>query len=254
MSLQKNEIPILEYDDARWAVIEPDRAGEYHFPEYAVFPFLGEEVDRFAQENDCRIIGEFISATKNYPVYLFNYQGKDICLCQAPVGSAAAVQVLDWLIGYGCRKIVSAGSCGVLVPMEENKFLIPTEALRCEGTSYHYLPPSRTVKAEAASIAALERTFQKHNIPYAMCKTWTTDGFFRETADMVNYRREEGFCTVEMECAALMACSEFRGVRFAQFLYTADTLADVNAHEDRGWGASSVHTAMGLCFDAVVEL
>lgn len=254
MALLKNEIPILEYDDAQQAVIMPDRAGEYRFPEYAVFPFLGDEVDSFARANGCPVIGRFVSATKVFPIYQLTYQGKDICLCQAPVGAAAAVQLMDWLIGYGVRKIISAGSCGVLVKMEENKFLIPTEALRCEGTSYHYLPPSRTVTADPEGIAAIERAFAKNNISYTKCKTWSTDGFFRETKEMVEYRKAEGYTVVEMECSALMACAQFRGVKFGQFLYTADTLADVDAHDDRDWGQASMSAALRLCLDAAVEL
>lgn len=254
MALLKNEIPILEYDDNPKAVLMPNRAGEYQFPQYAVFPFLGEEVDNFALEMGCPVVGEFVSATKVYPIYRFTYREKNICLCQAPVGAAAAVQILDWLIGYGVRKIVSAGSCGVLVPMAENEFLIPMEALRCEGTSYHYLPPSRTVKADPDGISAVERAFLKNGVHYQMCKTWTTDGFFRETRDMIGYRVAEGFSVVEMECAALMACAQFRGVKFGQFLYTADTLANADAHDDRDWGAASISTALRLCLDAVLEL
>ena len=254
MALIKHGFPILEYDDAQSAVIMPDRAGEYQFPEYAVFPFLGEEVDAFARANGCPVIGEFVNATKTFPVYQVTYKERNICLCQAPVGAAAAVQLMDWLIGYGAKKIISAGSCGVLVPMEENEFLIPTTALRCEGTSYHYLPPSRTVEADPNSVAAIERAFIRNSVRYSKCKTWTTDGFFRETKDMVEYRKAEGYTVVEMECSALMACAQFRGVRFGQFLYTADTLADVDAHDDRDWGQASVCEALQLCLDAVIEL
>ena len=35
--------------------------------------------------------------------------------------------------------------------------------------------------------------------------TWTTDGFYRETAEKVAYRKEEGCAVVEMECSALAA-------------------------------------------------
>lgn len=254
MALYKNEIPILEYDDAPKAVIMPNRNEGYRFPEYAVFPFLGEAVDRFAAENRCPVIGEFVSATKVFHIYQVRYRDVEICMCQAPVGAAAAAQLLDWLIGCGVRKIISAGSCGVLVPMDENSFLIPTEALRDEGTSYHYLPPSRTISADPQGVAALERSFRKKGIPYTKCKTWSTDGFFRETKEMVEYRREEGCAVVEMECSALMACARFRGVKFGQFLYTADSLSNLDAHEDRGWGSASVEKALLLCLEAVTEL
>ena len=68
------------------------------------------------------MLGEFVSATKTYPVYVMDYKGEKVCLAQAPVGSAPAAQFMDWLIGYGVKKIISAGSCGVLVDIEENDF------------------------------------------------------------------------------------------------------------------------------------
>ena len=62
---------------------------------------LEEEIDRYAQEAGVDCVGEFVSATKTYPVYVIDYKGETICLTQAPVGSAPAAQFMDWLIGYG---------------------------------------------------------------------------------------------------------------------------------------------------------
>lgn len=254
MPLIKNDIPILEYDDNQNAVIMPNRKGLYSFPKKAVLPFLADEVDNYALSNNSEKIGEFISATKIYPIYKVRYNSEEICLCQAPVGSAASVQILDFFIGYGVTQIISAGTCGALVDMEENEFLIPTEALRCEGTSYHYLPPSRTVILNPKAIKAVEDTLTAHNIHFSHCKTWTTDGFFRETKEMVEYRKSEGFSVVEMECSALAACAQFRNASFGQILFTADTLANVEAHDDRDWGIESFPLALKLCFEAVCRL
>lgn len=254
MALIKNQIPILEYDSSQTAVFAPGGEHTNLFPEYAVFPFLADEIDRFARRYGCRQIGQYISATKVFPIYEHLYNGKKVCLCQAPVGAAPAVQLLDYLIGNGCKKIISAGSCGALLPFEENEFFIPTEALRCEGASYHYLPPSRTVRANQIAVAAIEKAMRKNKVPYQMCKTWTTDGFYRETKAMVEYRKAEGCSVVEMECAALMACAEFRNAVFGQILFTADTLADADAYQERGWGMQSFPLALKLCLDAQEEL
>lgn len=254
MALTKHEIPILEYDDNPRAVLMPNRKNLYHFPEYAVFPFLEDEIDRFAAEHNCTKIGETVTVTKTYPIYEHLYKGKKIALCQAPLGSSAAVQSLDFLIGYGCTKIISAGSCGALVDLPENEFLVPVEALRDEGTSYHYLPPSRTVTLNERAVRAIETALRNNGVSYHKCKTWTTDGFYRETKDMVEYRKEEGCSVVEMECAGLAACAQFRGVTFGQMLYTADSLANVEAHDDRGWGEGSMSAALKLCLDAVVDM
>lgn len=254
MALTKHELPILEYDDNPQAVLMPNRKGLYHFPEYAIFPFFGDRIDRFATENGCPVIGEFETITKTFLVYEYVHRGKRVAMAQAPMGSSAAVQFLDFLIGYGCRKIISAGSCGALTDLAENEFLIPVEALRDEGTSYHYLPPARTIRLNEGGLCAVEAALTENGVAYRRCKTWTTDGFYRETRDMVAYRKEEGCTVVEMECAGLAACAEFRGAVFGQILYTADSLANVESHDNRDWGQASMDTAMRLCLDAVVKL
>ena len=77
---------------------------------------------KYANKHNCEIVAKFESATKVYPIYLTHYQGHEICLCQAPVGSAPAAQILDWLISYGVKEVISAGSCGALIDIPENTF------------------------------------------------------------------------------------------------------------------------------------
>ena len=45
--------------------------------------------------------------------------------------------------------------------------------------------------------------------------------------------------TVEMECAAPAACSQLRKVDFAQILFTANYLANIEAYDERDWGGAS---------------
>lgn len=255
MSIHKNDIPILEYDDSPISVLIPDHEKlDLHLPAKAVFAFLYDTVEHYAQENGGKVVGEFVSATKAYPVYVIHYNGENVCLMQAPVGAAAAVQILDWLIGYGVKAIISAGSCGVLRPLPENRFLIPTRALRDEGTSYHYAPPSRFMEINPAAVEAMKRGLETNGIAYEEVTTWSTDGFFRETAEKVRYRMEEGCSVVEMECAALAACATLRGAVWGELLYTADSLADLLKHDERSWGEQSREIALKLCLDAVVNL
>lgn len=255
MALVKNDIPILEYDDNKCAVIMPTHEQlDIHLPRKAVFAFLGDVIDEYAKAHKITQVAEFISATKKYPVYIVNYKGEEICICQAPVGAAASTQILDWLIGYGVKKVISAGSCGALVELPENTFLVPVKALRDEGTSYHYLPPSRYVELNQIVLNAMEKALTKMNYPYTECITWTTDGFYRETRDKILYRKEEGCMVVEMECAALAACAELREIEFGQLLFTADTLANVDAYDERDWGAESFEKALLICLDIVREM
>ena len=255
MTIIKNEIPILEYDDNELSVIMPNHEKlELKLPKKAVFAFLGKHIDEYANKHNCKVVAEFESATKSYPIYITNYKGYEICLCQAPVGSAAATQILDWLISYGDKEVISAGSCGALIDIPENTFLVPTKALRDEGTSYHYLKPSRFIELNPIGLKAIEFALNENNYSYIECITWSTDGFFRETKDKVDYRRSEGCSVVEMECSALAACSSFRNIIFGQILFTADTLADIENYDERGWGGDSFEIALSLCLDSVISI
>ena len=253
--IQKHDLPILEYDFDSIEVIRPNHGAEQLvLPEKCVFGFLGDVIDDYAFEMDAVIAEHFETITKSYPVYIVQQNGLEFCLCQAPLGAAAAAQLLDFLISCGCKKIISAGSCGVLTDLDENKFLIPIRAMRDEGTSYHYLPAARFVDLEPSAIKAIEQTFCALNIPFQKCITWTTDGFFRETRDMVEYRKSEGCTTVELECAALAACAQKRGAVFGQILYTADSLANVYAHDERDWGKGSLRKALELCINVLITM
>lgn len=253
--LIKNDIPILEFDTDKESVLMPDHDKlALNLPERAVFVFLGDYVDEFAQRENMIIEGHFVSATKLYPIYRYNYKGEDICVVQAPVGAAPAAQLMDWLMGYGVRKIISAGSCGTLVDIEENAFLVPVKALRDEGTSYHYMPPSRFVDINKTAREAIYSTLDEYNIKFKEVMTWSTDGFYRETREKVNYRKSEGCEVVEMECSALAACAHMREAVWGMILYTADSLANLENHDSRDWGEASRAKAMELCLESVIRL
>lgn len=251
----KNDIPILEFDTDETAVIMPTHANlNLKLPKKAVFAFLAEHIDEYAKTHNAVQVGEFTSATKDYPIYVINHNGEDVCLCQAPVGAAPATQLMEWLIGYGVQEIISSGCCGALTDFEENVFLVPYKALRDEGTSYHYMMPSRFVEINKTAMKAIEKAVAEHELKYREVTTWSTDGFYRETKGKVTYRKQEGCEVVEMECAALAACASFRNVIWGCILFTADTLADVENYEERNWGEDSFAYALELCLDAVIRI
>ncbi len=239
--------PILEYDGAPGAVLEPDHEElGIELPPRVAFPFVGDIVDDYARKHNLPVLAVYETVTKNYPVYRVS---DEVCLCQAPLGAPVAAGLMDWMIAYGARQFVSAGSCGALIDLPENIFIVPRRALRDEGTSYHYMPPHRWSFLDYALQQRIVDVFQEKGIAYAEHDTWTTDAIFRETVDKVRRCRAEGCGVVDMECAALSAVAEFRNVQFGQFLYVADTLADADAYDARNWGAASLEPAMLLCIE-----
>lgn len=138
---------------------------------------------------------------------------------QAPVGAPAATQILDWLVVHGVKEIISGGSCGVLAPVEKDVFLVPHKELRDEETSYHYLLSSPFAQVSETERAAIEKTLKCHNLSCIEVTTWSTDGFYRETKEKVEYRRSEGCAVVERECSALAACAQLKENVWGELLF-----------------------------------
>jgi len=233
MALHKNEFPILEYDDEKDGLIVPNKDGVLLLPETCVITFFNEVLEMFVKKNNAVIKHSYKSEMAEFPVYVLNYKGTELCLVLAVVGSASIAMMTDFLIGYGVKRIFACGSCGVLEDIPAGDVIVPVKALRDEGASYHYLPPSRDIELDKEMIAILEKTLLENKVPYLECKTWTTDAFFRETPDMISYRKEEGCQVVEMECATMAAVTKFRGVKFGQLLYSGDILFDFSNYDER---------------------
>ncbi len=173
---------------------------------------------------------------------------------QAPVGTPAAVQILDWLIVHGVKEIISGGSCGVLTSVEEDAFSVSHKTLRDEETSYHYLPPSPFAQVSETERGAIEKTPKRHNLSCIEVTTWSTNGFYRETKEKVEYRKIEGCAVVEMECSALAACAQLKGNVWGELLFTADALADAEHYDEENLGGNSVEYTMELCVEAVLNI
>lgn len=254
MALYENSIPILESDTEPVAVFMPEVLTEIKFPKKAVMLFMQDEVDEFVKEQKADIIYIFDCIPRKIPIYRVSYKGSEICFCKTPLGGPAAVQLMELLIAQGVNQIVAAGCCGALIEDKEGAFYYPVKAVRQEGTSYQYLPPSKTVATDSVVIDAIRAAVEEAGYTGKECITWTTDALFRETPDMVNKRRVEGCSVVDMECASMAACASFRHVRFGQLLFTADSLAGEEGHDTRNWAEETFSVALRLAFTAAAKL
>jgi uridine phosphorylase len=230
------DAPILDFDPARDAVLEPHLAiTKFDLPRHVVLCFFRKTIATFVEALGGREIGRLASELGSYPVFEVELLGGRVAVAQAGVGAPLAAGWLDELITLGGRAFIAAGGAGVLVPgLVLGQVIVPTAAVRDEGTSYHYLPASREVGPSSDALDAIVATLAAHGVPHVTGKTWSTDGIYRETRDKVRRRVAEGCLTVEMEAAAFFAVAQFRGVSFGQMLYAGDDLSG-EAWDGRGW-------------------
>ncbi len=195
-----------------------------NFPETVIVTFPERIRELVTTLFPAEEIGYFRAGVK-LPIHAVDYRDKRIGIYMTLVGGSASAGLLEEAIAAGAKKILFFGSCGALdKSLCAGHIIVPTEAYRDEGTSYHYLPAGDWVEVKTAEKTA--EILTALNIPFAAGKTWTTDAIYRETKDNTEKRKRDGCITVEMECASVMAVAQFRGVECYQFLYAADCLDD----------------------------
>lgn len=231
-----HDYPILEYDGAREAIIEPSRViQQIDIAEHCVLCFFQEVITRVCGDGASRLIHHLGSEIGKNPVYELEISDKRVAVVHPGVGAPLAAGFLEELIALGCRKFIACGGAGVLNrEIAVGHVVVPSSAVRDEGTSYHYLPAGRESAPSADGVAALEAVLRRHHVLYVVGKTWTTDGLYRETPAKIARRKAEGCITVEMEAAAFFAVAQFRGVPFAQLLYGGDDISG-DAWDGREW-------------------
>jgi uridine phosphorylase len=236
MPSSPSSLPLFEFDPTPEAVIEPSRVIEPRdVPRVCVVCFFQDVIAKVAAERGARVAVENRWEDGPHPLYEIEHMGRRLAFFHPGVGAPIAVGVMEEVIAFGCRDFIACGGCGVLEPdVAVGHLMVVESAVRDEGTSFHYLPPSRTVQADPAGVAALEAVMARRGLPYRRARTWTTDAPFRETRAAVAARRAEGCAVVEMEASALIALAQFRKVKFGQVLYGGDDLSG-EAWEDRAW-------------------
>ncbi|MEL7436794.1 MAG: nucleoside phosphorylase [Chloroflexota bacterium] len=230
-----NPIPLSEYEDTVPAIIEPSNVITKipDFPERIVLCFFQDAIKSICDDDN--IIGHTGSEIGLNPIYKLTFNDMPIAIMHAGMGAPLSGAFLDEVIAMGADKIIACGGAGVLdSSIEVGDVIVPNSAIRDEGTSFHYLPPSREVQAHPDGVKACVDTLEAHSISYQIGKTWTTDAIYRETPTKIKRRRAEGALTVEMETSAFFAIAQFRKVTFGQFLYGGD---DVSAEDwdSRAW-------------------
>ena len=233
--------PIIEYDPSPTAIIEPRRIYKpIDVPKHCVLCFFQDVIDDLKLNGGAREIHTEIWETGKHPVYELEFNGRRLAVLHPRVGAPIAAAMLELMIALGSRKFIACGGAGVLdSKIAVGHIVVPSSAIRDEGTSYHYLPPSREVAPHPRALAAIEKTLGRNGMDYIVAKTWTTDGILRETRARMLSRRREGCLTVEMEAAAFFAVAQFRRVQFGQILYGGDDLAG-DDWDPRNWNRHQI--------------
>lgn len=177
----KKELPILEFDGVSDNIIEPSKfIKKIDMSERVIMCFYSEVIEKLVNEGRLKEIETLHSQIGKHPIYELEHKGKKVTVFHPGMGAPLGVGLMEEVIALGGRKFISCGSGGVLDKnIAAGHVLVPTSAVRDEGTSYHYVEPSREISVNSEAVRAIEKVLKDHNCNYLLVKTWSTDSFYR---------------------------------------------------------------------------
>ena len=251
----ENSYPVCEYDTSRNPLIKPSDFLAETLPSKCVITFFRKELNQLVEDKSLPVIGHLHSEVLDIPIYEYATPTERICMTMPFSTAPGAAGTIEELHAMGCKKFIICGGAGsIKKDSRVGEFIVPVAAVRDEGTSYHYLEPSREVECHKATADFVVSRLKELGIPYTTGKTWTTDAMYRETPDMIERRRNEGCITVEMETAAFFAVSKYYDIPLAQLLYAGDDVSG-EKWDARNWNhqmnvrSNMIYTAIELVKD-----
>lgn len=123
-------------------------------PPLCVLDFDGDLTDWLVRENMARPCGSW--ACFHTTMFALELEGVECGVIARTIGAPYAVLIAEQLHAAGAKLIIGLTSAGRVSPdLPLPCLLVVTDAIRDEGTSLHYLPPSKKVACPTAIVPIL---------------------------------------------------------------------------------------------------
>ena len=168
------------------------------FGDYLLLTNFNNYVTKFSEQFNCDMKGigrPMQTATNSNGLTILNFG----------IGSANAATIMDLLIARAPKGILFLGKCGGLKRSTElGHFILPTAAIRGEGTSNDYMPPEVPALPSFKLHKFVSDKIINHNMEYRTGVVYTTNRRVWEwDQDFKEYLRKLGTIGIDMETATI---------------------------------------------------
>lgn len=193
---------------------------------------IGEFVIMPGDPGRCHLIAEhfenprLIAQSREYITYTGKYKGLRVSVTSTGMGCPSAAIALEELIMSGAKYLVRLGTTGALQKkINLGDIIIPTSAVRLEGTSVEYIPIEFPAVADIDMVDALIKAARGKNQKSHIGIIMSHDAFYKGSvfADSDFLKREQvwinsNVLSVENESSALFTIGYLRKVKVGTIL------------------------------------
>jgi nucleoside phosphorylase len=175
-------------------------------------------LERFGAERD-----DFTQA--GHPFAVVSSGSVEFVLAWSAKGSGAAGG-LEELIELGVEKLIVIGGAGSMTDeLHIGDVVIASAALRDDGMSAHYEPPSRFSYPSETLTRRLEAEALSSGLHVTRAPVWSITAYFRQTPTRLERFRQDGCVAVCNEAAAAFSIGRYRDVDVAAMFVIGDSIA-----------------------------
>lgn len=192
-------------------------------PSVCILEFDGDLTDWLVREGLAEPFQSW--ACFHTTMFAMKLEGVTCGIIARTIGGPYAVLIAEQLQAAGARMIIGLTSAGRLAPsLPLPCLVVATTAVRDEGTSYHYLPPSPEVACPTPVVAHLERELVATGWSVRCGKVWSTDAPYRETRAQLKKWASRSALAVEMQTASLFAFGAARQASVASVAMVSNAI------------------------------
>jgi uridine phosphorylase len=143
----------------------------------------------------------------------------------AAPGAPLAAMVMEDLVACDAKLFIGVGLLAATQPkIDVGDHVIPSLAVRDEGTSYHHLPEDVMALPSNEVIRSLQYSCEEFKVKYYVGPIRTTDAPYRVTRSKIDYLRGRGILGINMESSIIFALRIYRKVKVGCILMASSNL------------------------------
>ena len=223
---------------------------------YVILPGDPGRVEKIAQFLDDPV---YVTTNREYTVWNGKVEGETVTVMSTGMGGPSTAIGVEELKKIGAEVLIRIGTCGGIDPeIAPGTLIIPTGAIRKEGTTREYVPIEYPAVPDFHLVCELEAAAQRLGYPTALGVTESKDSYYGQHSpnsmpvrDELNMKwqawKEAGAVASEMEGAALFIVSSVRRMRSAAIFLLCRNIERENKYGlyDTEWDtAHAIETAV----------
>lgn len=172
-----------------------------------------------------------VANNREYRVFTGTLKGEKVSVCSTGIGGPSTAIAVEELCKCGAEVMIRIGTCGgINTKVEGGHVVIPTGAIRQEGTTLQYVPAEYPAVADHEVTTALISAAKSENKTYHTGIIQSKDSFYGQHSPEImpvsaeletkwEAWKKAGVLASEMECSTVFVVGGIRGVKTGAVLH-----------------------------------